>query len=90
MYNIEVQFSNPKTIPIRSMSQGQIAVISEGSVELRHMLGEIVVCNVMGWFTLSTNRYWPSEYASKGAYSYVPDFRVRVLAPGDVLTVKAQ
>lgn len=88
LYTIETEFGKPELIPVRSMQYGQIARI-EKSLEKwdTNMIGEIIVCNVMGWFTLGTDRYWPSEYANK-RNSYVPDLLVRPLLAGETITIK--
>jgi hypothetical protein len=88
IYTIETSFDNPETISVRDMKQGQIARIEHSyDFGTQHMIGEIIVCNVIGWFTLGTDRYWPSEFAQRHN-SYIPDFIVRPLGKGESITIK--
>ncbi len=86
----------PATIHAKDMEDGDFAVIVSVPAESFHnafdaihgvQLGEILYRNVAGWHSLTANRYWPDDYKDKNRSSYIPDFRVRVLEAGDVLTV---
>lgn len=75
------------TIPISDMQDGSLAMVVSNE-----FFGEIIYKNVAGWHSLTSDRWWPSDYVEQGMNgkerrAYVPNITVRLIKNGETLIV---
>lgn len=83
-YTVTVQSNPPETISVRDLAIGQFGVATT------EFPGEVFYRSVNDIIGLSGTREW-DEVGVKtlnGFYNYCPDFQVRVIQPGEAVTIR--
>ena len=82
-FTSRVEFAPPATVTMADMKEGDIGVVQNGS-----FTGETLVRNHAGWFTVENNRFWDIEEYWGFNRGFALGIHVRLIQPGDTLTIK--